>query len=570
MTDDNSKDDHQPALSADGVMRRRIMLGMLAGAGMVALGPTVAAGGESTVNAPRDYPQRRSRRVLDCVVDAGKDQGAIDPRIFGTNLEWFNNGDGFISKDPAHTARLIELAREQGVTVFRFPGGILADYYNWVDGTGPCRSRPVRKHGSDPGSSRNFFGSPEFFELLQATGAQGLVTVNAGTGTAQEAARWVAYANAPDNARRRADGFADPIGIKLWEVGNELYLPGNPNEQPIGVTPTVYARRFREFARAMRGVDPTIKAIAIGVAKSHTGPNTHYPDWTRILLQQAAADIDMIAVHNAYFPMLYKVGIPPVPEVYRALWAAPEAVDRSLTELEALIARHESTRRIGIAITEWGALYSLPRFDPYWFDHVKTLGSGVYIARLLQVFMSHPRVELSNYFKFVDDSFMGWVNWQGRRKVPYWVFELYARYSGDRRISAHVESPTYDTPQFGIMFAEQNVPEVTVLATRRSFDGRVYVNFVNRSLTTRYRVRIHPRNYTPQRVEIMSVTGNEPTANNGPDIPPGLGFRPAFEPYTTAPPGSIRIERRMMHGNMVELPPFSVLTVVGLSNCLTA
>lgn len=569
MIDHNNKDDSEPALSADGVMRRRMMLGLLAGTGVVTLGPTIAAGGESTVNAPRSYPQRLSSQVLNCVVDAGEDHGAIDARIFGTNLEWFSHGDGFISKDPAHVARLIELAREQGVTVFRFPGGILADYYNWVDGTGPCRSRPVRKDGSDPGSSRNSFGSPEFFELLRATGAQGLVTVNAGTGTAQEAARWVAYANAPGNARRRADGFADPIGIKLWEVGNELYLPGNPNEQPIGVTPTVYARRFREFARAMRGVDPTIKAIAIGVAKSNSGPDTRYPDWTTVLLQQAAAEIDMIAVHNAYFPMLYKVGIPPVPEVYRALWAAPEAVGRGLTELEALIARYESTRRIGIAITEWGALYSLPRFDPYWFDHVKTLGSGVYIARLLQVFMSHPRVELSNYFKFVDASFMGWVDWRGRPKVPYWVFKLYARYSGDRRISAHVESPTYDAPQFGTMLAEQNVPEVTVLATRRSFDGSVFVNFVNRSLTTRYRIRIHLRNYIPQRVEIMSVTGNEPTANNGPDIPPGLGFRPAFEPYTTAPPGSIQIERHMMQDDMVELPPFSVLTMVGLSNCLT-
>ncbi|MGA7802344.1 MAG: hypothetical protein WCC36_16220 [Gammaproteobacteria bacterium] len=223
----------------------------------------------------------------------------------------------------------------------------MADYYHWVDGTGPCKSRPLRKHPTDGGRSRNSFGSPEFFELLRATGAEGLITVNAGTGTAAEAAAWVAYAN-------RADGFVQPIGIKWWEVGNELYLPGNPNEPKITVTPEVYAQRFVEFSRAMRAVDPSIRAIAIGVAKSHRGPDTEYPDWTEKLLQRVAPDIDMIAVHNASFPMLSKVRQPPVDEVYPALWAAPEAVDRSLTRLERLIARYEGKRKIGIAVTEWG------------------------------------------------------------------------------------------------------------------------------------------------------------------------------------------------------------------------
>lgn len=556
-----SGDKERKTTSGFGLRRRSVVLGTLAGAGMMMIPRARAASVD--VNAPRRYPKRESQHVLECVVDAGAETGQIDRRLFGTNLEWFNAGDGFISADPSYPKKLVDLARQQGITVFRFPGGTLADYYHWVDGTGPRRSRPLRPHIIDPGHSVNYFGSPEFFELLRATGAQGLITVNAGTGTAEEAAQWVAYANQPQNARRRADGFEQPVGVKLWEVGNELYLPGSPPAPKITVTPEVYSRRFLEFSRAMRSVDPSIELMAIGVAKSHIGPDTQFPNWTEILLQQAAAEIDMIAVHNAYFPMLYNVRQPPVDKIYPALWAAPEAVDRSLSHLEELIARHERDRKIGIAITEWGALFSLPRVDPYWVDHVKTLGSGVYLARLMQVFMSHPRVKVTNYFKFVDRSFMGWVSYAGDPKVPYWVFELYAKYSGDRRIHATVQSPRYAVDQLAIMEGEHDVPEVTVLATKNSSNGRVFVNFVNRSMTTIHRVHISPKNIHPARLELLVITGDEPTANNGRDIPPEWPYDKAYEPYTTAAPNSIRIERKAWKGgDIVEIPPFSIVTLV--------
>ncbi|MGH6888123.1 MAG: alpha-L-arabinofuranosidase C-terminal domain-containing protein [Rhizomicrobium sp.] len=565
-----NEDKRDMALPTYAEPRRRTILGALAGAGLMAVLPA-REGPAAELNAPHEYPKRTSGRILECVVDAGVRMGPVDSRLFGTNLEWFNEGGGFINADPEFSAKLICLAREQGVTVFRFPGGTLADYYHWIDGTGPCAARPVRRHPTDSGQSPNHFGTPEFFELLRATGAQGLITVNAGTGTASEAAQWVAYANEAKNARRQADGFKQPVGIKLWEIGNELYLPGNPHEQKITVTPEVYVGRFREFASAMRHVDPTIEVIAIGVAKSHSGPGTQFPEWTETLLQRAAGDIDMIAVHNSYFPVLYRVGRPPIEEVYRALWAAPEAVDRSLTALEELIGRYERGRQIGIAVTEWGALFSLPSFDPYWVDHVKTLGSGVYVARLLQVFMSHPRVKMTNYFKLVDRSFMGWINYAGDPKVPYWVFQLYAKYSGDQRLRATVQTPTYDVGALGIMDAEAKVPEVTVLATRRSFDGSVYVNFVNRSMTTTHRVHLNWRGFSPQRTEILMITGDEPTANNGRDIPPEWQYNKAYEPYTTAAPNSIRISRKISPArDIVDIPPFSIVTFAGLSTCLAA
>lgn len=519
----------------------------------------------SGVNAPHAWVQQDYGQPLECRIDASRALGAVDRRIFGTNLEWFNDAGGLAN--PAAYPHLLDLAREQGISVFRFPGGTLADYYDWRDGTGPADLRPERRHPTDSGKSRNRFGSPELFRLLQQTGAQALITVNAGTGTPQLAADWVAYANQPGNAKRKADGFPDPAGVRLWEVGNELYLPGNPGERKITVTPEEYAQRYLRFAEAMRAVDPSITLLAIGVAPSRSGPDTQYPDWTEKLLQRAAGQIDLIAVHNAYFPFLYGVRHPAVSAVYPALWAAPEAVDRSLSRLESLIGRYEGSRHIGIAITEWGALFSLPvpiLGDEEWVDHVKTQGTGVYVGRLLQVFMSHPRVQIANYFKFTDASFMGWVNYLGQPKVPYWVFELYARNTGDHRVQATVEGPTYDVPALGVMLPEQKVPEVTVVATRDSAGGRLYINFVNRSSRNRHAIHLEVQGFNgADHGEILSVSAGEPTAHEGRDIPPGWPYDKDDEPYSTAPADSIRPRHQAWsRGEPVTLPPFSVATVV--------
>ncbi len=516
------------------------------------------------VNQPTSYPVTMATQVLKCEVDAASNLGTIHPRIFGTNLEWFNEAGGLASKDVGLKQRLTTLAREQGTTVMRYPGGTLSDFYHWQDGVGAVDKRPKRKHPTDSGSSDNTFGSPEFFTFLKATHREGLITVNAGTASAQEAADWVAYANQPNHSQRVRDGISEPANIKLWEIGNELYLPGNPGEQIITVKPEVYAKRYIEFARAMRAVDNSITTIAIGVAKSHIGPDTEFPEWSEVLLKHAADEIDLIAVHNAYFPMLYTERQPDVKDVYPALWASPEAVDRSLTKLERLIQQHEKSRKIGIAITEWGALFSLPNVDNYWVDHVKTMGSGVYMGRMLQVMMSHPRVQLANYFKLTDRSFMGWINYAGEPKVPYWVLALYANNTGSTRLSAKMQSPTYDTQAIGIMMAEKQVPELTAVASKSEDGTKLYINFVNRSMTTNYPVQLDLKNAQMQgKARLLSVKANEMTAHNGRDIPPEWPYDKAYEPYSTAPPNSIKIKEQAWDMQTpLHIAPFSVITLV--------
>src|SRR5262249_10835740 len=147
-------------------------------------------------------------------------------------------------------------------------------------------------HGPIPGDkSRPIFGTDEALEFASKVGAELLLVVNAGSGTAQEAADWVRYVN------------RGGLRVRFWEVGNELYLnDGSPAAKATAIDPDRYAARFREFAQAMRAADSRIQIGAIGGENQGRYQVVSYPNWNRTLLQKDADLIDFLAVHNAYAP----------------------------------------------------------------------------------------------------------------------------------------------------------------------------------------------------------------------------------------------------------------------------
>ncbi|HEY4988526.1 MAG TPA: alpha-L-arabinofuranosidase C-terminal domain-containing protein [Opitutaceae bacterium] len=513
--------------------------------------------------APSSLPNNHqlAANVMVCHVDPTTALGPVQRGVFGTNLEWFNWADSLSDDGGNVVPGWIPLAKAQGITSVRFPGGTLSDFYHWKDGIGPEGSRPIRAHPTDPGQSPNVFGTPELLKFCAAIGATPLITVNAGTGTAAEAAGWVAYCNQSNNAQRVADGIAAPANVSLWEVGNELYLPGNPTDQQIiTVTPTVYATRFLAYAAAMRAVDPTIKLIAIGTANS-SNVSLPYPTWSATVLSMAAPQMDYFAVHNAYFPMTFgQTGIP-VKDLFQSLWAAPEAVNDSLTALSALIAKYEGTRHIGIAVTEWGALFSA---DPAEIDDVKTLGSAVYLARVMQVFLGQPRVGLANYFKLTDQTFMGWVGFNQKPKIPYYVIQLFAQHFGSSLVSARIDSPTYQAKAIGSIAARSQVPELTVVASVDATGKKLYVNIVNRSWNTIHQVQLDTGAFRASASAIGWVISSPGlTDNNGVDLPSNVSASAYQEPVV-----SPDIRRPIAIGQTsldvtksIVIQPYSILTV---------
>ncbi len=105
-------------------------------------------------------------------------------------------------------------------------------------------------HPASERSPRKIFGFEEYMDFMNSLTPKGipLIIVNFGTGTPQEAASWVHYANRVKH-----------YGIKYWEIGNEM---GGHWEAGGPVNIQDYARRYIEFYEAMKAEDPTITLVA--------------------------------------------------------------------------------------------------------------------------------------------------------------------------------------------------------------------------------------------------------------------------------------------------------------------
>ncbi|HWD91752.1 MAG TPA: YDG domain-containing protein [Verrucomicrobiae bacterium] len=179
-------------------------------------------------------------------------------------------------------------AQAAGWTMFRYPGGSVADNFHWAS--------------SITSGQNNTFSN--FCKVMGGIGGQAMITVNYGTGTPEEAAAWVAYAN-----------ITNHLGIKYWEVGNEIYAwPTETDTNSPGHDPYLYGSRAATYIQQMKAKDPTIKVGVVVVPGLQIDPGTnvlHYATnlvtgqgvtgWTPVVLsqlRQAGVIPDFIIYHN--------------------------------------------------------------------------------------------------------------------------------------------------------------------------------------------------------------------------------------------------------------------------------
>ena len=181
------------------------------------------------------------------------------------------------------TTAVSDLLGAAGVQMLRYPGGSYADIYHWRDHTAP---------GGYVAPNTDF---DTFMASVRRINAQPMIIANYGTGTAEEAADWVRYANV-------TKGY----GAKYWTIGNENYGNGHYGsaweaDNHADKSPRAYAEGVVAFATAMKAVDPTIK---IGAVLTTPG---NWPDglvgsgdagtWNQVVLSIAGPSIDFVDLH---------------------------------------------------------------------------------------------------------------------------------------------------------------------------------------------------------------------------------------------------------------------------------
>ncbi len=173
------------------------------------------------------------------VVDVTDVRGPAMTDLLGVNHRYNSDGYGLwnVTKDAPYES-VVDAGREVGIQSLRFPGGTIANTYDWKRAIGRDRKCQVDGRGSlatgfDAITSGLSFGPDEFMEYVDRVGAEPLIMVPFVTETPEDAADWVEYMNSPAGDpgnpnggvdwadRRAADGHPAPYGVTRWEIGNE-------------------------------------------------------------------------------------------------------------------------------------------------------------------------------------------------------------------------------------------------------------------------------------------------------------------------------------------------------------
>ncbi len=227
-------------------------------------------------------------------VNAAQPIGPINPYVFGTNYgPWtFLN----MGARPA--------AKAAGLTLMRYPGG------NWGD------QADLMEYQID-----------EVVALAKELGAEPLIHVRLANGSIETAVNLLKYAN----QTKKYD-------IQYWSIGNEPSLYAQGAALVEGYETARYNQEWRQFAEALRAVDPTIKLV---------GPDTHQftanlasnpkdlngKDWLEEFLKANGDLVDVVAIHRYPFPKNMQDLIPTKDE----LLASTEEWDQIIPALRKLI-----------------------------------------------------------------------------------------------------------------------------------------------------------------------------------------------------------------------------------------
>jgi len=195
---------------------------------------------------------------------------------------------------------VIDVTKELAPTLLRW-GGCFSSYYRWKEGVGPRAGRKPMLNLLWGGVETNQVGTGEFVDFCRQVGAEPLLAVNfesdgrkqwqrspqgeIRSAGPEEAAEWVRYCNAVDDAGRREHGRAEPYNVRLWQIGNETSYDRN------GFDCETAARLTVTFAQAMRKQDPTIQLIGWGDS-----------GWAKRMMEVAGEHLQYLAFHHMFNP----------------------------------------------------------------------------------------------------------------------------------------------------------------------------------------------------------------------------------------------------------------------------
>lgn len=412
-------------------------------------------------------------------------------------------------------ADTIQLLKELNATVYRWPGGIFVNDYNWRQAVGNRDRRPPRENRAywSVDIESNDFGLDEFMQFCEVLQAEPYIVVSStGENDAKMAAAEVEYLNGsldtPMGELRASNGHPAPYNVKFFGIGNEMwgFMPLNN-----------YIEQHNRIAEAMRGVDPFITLIAVGGFEME---GVEGNSWSEGMLEYCGEFMDLISEH------MYGGSSPHIAEHAQSIAQGIRhiiSIHRELHQrLPSLAGKH-----IGIALDEWNYFWgdrkeiygeAGPR---YFFKDALGMAAGLH-----EMFRSTDLIFMANTHPVNVHGQIKTTKTNAAFEATGLVLKLYRNHFGSIPVSV-----TGTTEQVDVVAA-------------LSDHGTLTIAVVNPT-QSHYNLAIDLKNaYLTGTGTLWIITHSDPMSYNEPGSPP-----------------RITIEQQQLSGisNILDIPPLSII-----------
>jgi alpha-N-arabinofuranosidase len=453
--------------------------------------------------------------------------GPVRRRTFGSFVEHMGRGVYTGIYEPGHPTAdedgfrqdVLELTRELGVTLVRYPGGNFVSGYRWEDGVGPVSQRPLRRDLAWHALETNEVGIDEFARWARRADVEIMYALNLGTRGVQEALDLHEYVNHAEGTYlselRRSNGTQKPHGVRIFCLGNEMDGPWQTGHK----TAHEYGRLAAEVARALRSADPEVELVACG--SSNSGMPT-FGSWEATVLELAYDQVDHISAHAYYEEIDGDLG-----GFLASAVDMDYVIDSIVATADSVGARLKSSKRIHVSFDEWN-VWCQSRFNdaprpttwevgrPVIEDHYN-VADAVVVGNLLISLLRHSdRVTVACQAQLVNVIAPIMTEPGGRawRQTIFHPFALTSRLARGTVLRLELDSPMYPTARFG------DVPVLDAVATHDPGTGEAVAFVVNRDVSEPLDLRVSVTALGDVDVtESWSVGGGDPDEKNSADEP---------------------------------------------------
>jgi alpha-L-arabinofuranosidase len=476
-------------------------------------------------------------------IDSRRTISPLDRNMFGSFLEHlgraiyegiYDPGNKLSDANGFRTDVLNEI-KQLRVPIIRYPGGNFVSGYNWLDGVGPKKERPVVLDKAWNTLESNQFGTNEFMSWCKLVGTEPLMGLNLGTGTPEQAAALVEYCNLEKGTEwsdlRRKHGYAEPYKVKHWCLGNEMDGPWQIGH----MTATEYGLKAQDAARQMRAVDPSVELIACG----SSGPlMPTYLEWDREVLEQCYEYVDGLSLHRYFGNTPEETGSSS--EKFVALnLTMDRQIAESLAVCDLVRGHHRSPKRLWLSFDEWNVWYrerSGAATDgnrqeaPHLLEEIYNLEDALLIGGLIITLLRNAdRVKIACLAQLINVIAPIMTNANGMfRQTIYYPYAWALQYASGNVLNLMVQSPTYEVSHM------DPVPYVDAAATVNPQNGQTSLFVLNRDLSKPRTIEIVWEDAPASRLLTSQVlTGDDLKAVNSFDAPNKVHPQ-QFEKLTTA------------------------------------